>query len=210
MDKAIQRRGFMFVLSSPSGAGKTTLSRMLLQQDDNLVMSVSTTTRPMRPGEVDGHDYNFVDKPTFSTMVQQQEFLEHAEVFGNHYGTPVKLVDDKLDQGTDVLFDIDWQGTEQLAALRPDDLVSVFILPPTMAELEKRLRSRASDSEEVIASRMDKAGREISQWGKYNYVIINRDLEESLEQVRSILTSERCRRVRQQGLGDFVGDLLSQ
>ncbi len=209
MEKEIKRRGFMFVLSSPSGAGKTTISRLLLENDDNLTMSISTTTRPMRPNEEEGVDYNFVSHEMFTSMVNDNAFLEHAEVFKNHYGTPVKLVDQKLSQGVDVLFDIDWQGTQQLDALRPDDLVSIFILPPTMTELENRLRSRASDSDEVIAERMAKAGREISKWNAYNYVIINHDVEDSLAQVKSILQAERSRRIRQQGLAEFVESLLS-
>lgn len=207
----IYRRGFMFVLSSPSGAGKTTLSRMLLELDKNLVMSVSATTRAMRPNEKEGTDYFFVNHDKFQQMVAAGEFLEHAEVFGNRYGTPAAPVDKALSAGTDVLFDIDWQGTQQLKSRRPEDLVSIFILPPSMKELEARLRKRAEDSAEVIAGRMAKASDEISHWNAYDYVIVNYDLKESLGRIQSILEAERARRVRQQGLFDFVeNELLKQ
>lgn len=204
----IYRRGFMFVLSSPSGAGKTTLSRMLLELDKNLEMSVSATTRSMRPNERDGVDYFFVDQPKFREMVEAREFLEYAEVFGNSYGTPLQPVDKALKSGTDVLFDIDWQGTMQLRERRAEDLVSIFILPPSMKELEARLRKRAEDSAEVIAGRMAKASDEISHWNSYDYVIVNYDLKESLNRIQSILEAERARRVRQQGLFDFVENEL--
>jgi len=204
----VKRRGFMFVLSSPSGAGKTTISRLLLEKDNNLTMSVSATTRPMRPNEVDGKDYFFIDKDKFSEMVAKNEFLECAEVFDNYYGTPEKMVVEAIDDGVDVLFDIDWQGTQQLAKNRRDDLVSVFILPPSMAELEKRLRNRGSDSDEVISSRMSKAANEISHWQAYDYVIVNNDVDKSLQKILFILNGERQRRIRQHGLVDFVSDLI--
>jgi guanylate kinase len=207
----IYRRGFMFVLSSPSGAGKTTLSRMLLDLDRNLTMSVSATTRPMRPNEREGVDYYFIGKDIFQQKVAEKQFLEHAEVFGNMYGTPAQAVDDALSGGRDVLFDIDWQGTQQLKQTRPADLVSIFILPPSMKELEARLKKRAEDSAEVIAKRMDKASDEISHWNAYDYVIINYDLQESLRRIQAILEAERSRRTRQQGLYDFVeNELLRQ
>lgn len=206
----IERRGFMFVLSSPSGAGKTTISRKLLEKDNNLIMSISTTTRRKRSDEVSGVDYNFVDKDVFDNMIKNNEFLEYATVFENSYGTPVKIVDESLNKGIDVLFDIDWQGTNQLSALRSNDLVSVFILPPSIVELEKRLRNRASDSEGVIASRMNKAGNEISKWYSYDYVIINYDVDDSINQVISILNAERAKRIRQQGLSKFIQNLLQK
>jgi guanylate kinase len=207
-DSQIHRRGFMFVLSSPSGAGKTTISRLLLDNDDNLEMSISVTTREKRPNEVDGKDYVFVRQEDFSELSANNELLECAEVFGNSYGTPEAKVDALLNQGTDVLFDIDWQGTQQLAKSRRADLVSIFILPPSMAELEKRLRGRAQDSEEVIAGRMSKAANEISHWLAYDYVMVNNDVEESLEQVKAILHAERQKRVRQSGLKAFVDEML--
>lgn len=200
----------MFVLSSPSGAGKTTLSRLLLEKDENLTMSISVTTRPRRPNEVDGKDYIFVDQDTFSKMAAENKLLECAEVFGNSYGTPEKEVDEALSKGVDVLFDIDWQGTQQLAKQRREDLVSVFILPPSMVELEKRLRGRAQDSEEVIRNRMSKASNEISHWHAYDYVMVNYDIEDSLERVSSILHAERQRRIRQHGLDGFVKKLLEK
>lgn len=201
---AIYRRGFMFVLSSPSGAGKTTLSRLLLEEDENLMMSISTTTREKRPNEVSGRDYNFVAKGVFKDMIARDDFLEHAEVFGHLYGTPAQLVDESLDAGRDVLFDIDWQGTQQLAEKRPKDLVSIFILPPSMQELESRLRKRGEDSDEVIRKRMSKASDEISHWDAYDYVIINYDVEESLKSIKAVLRAERVKRKRQHGLTAFV------
>jgi len=206
----IARRGFMFVLSSPSGAGKTTLSRLLLDQDDNLQMSVSVTTRPMRPGEEEGKDYFFVEQDKFSQMVANSELLECATVFDYSYGTPEKVVDNALDSGVDVLFDIDWQGTQQLARTRRQDLVSIFILPPSLKELEKRLRNRGSDSDAVIHNRMTKASSEISHWYAYDYVIVNNDLDESLLKIQSILIAERQKRERQQHLTDFIKELLDQ
>ncbi len=204
----IDRRGFMFVLSSPSGAGKTTISRLLLEADDNLTMSISATTRPMRPKEIDGEDYYFIDKEKFSLMVAGGEFLECAEVFDHYYGTPEKKVNESLDAGIDVLFDIDWQGTQQVAKNHRDDLVSIFILPPSMQELENRLRKRAQDSDEIIVSRMSKASNEISHWHAYDYVLVNNDVGDSLAKVKAILQAERQKRIRQDGLADFVGKLL--
>lgn len=201
------RRGLMLVLSSPSGAGKTTIARELLKRDDDLEMSVSMTTRAQRPGEVDGRDYHFIDVETFRRMVDDDAFLEHAEVFSHFYGTPRARVERALESGRDVLFDIDWQGTEQLSRRVPDDLVRVFILPPSMRELEVRLRSRAQDSERVVAARMAKAADEMSHWRDYDYVIINRAIEESVHRVQAILAAERLRRDRQIGLDEFVEKL---
>jgi len=194
----------MFVLSSPSGAGKTTLSRALLTDDPQLQMSISVTTRPQRPGERDGADYRFIDKIEFQLMVNRRELLEHAKVFDHYYGTPAQPVEAALQAGQDVLFDIDWQGTQQLAQRARDDLVSVFILPPSTTELERRLKRRAQDSDEVVAQRMAKAADEISHWAEYDYVIVNTDVDAALTQVRSILAAERLRRERQTGLLDFV------
>lgn len=203
----IRRRGLMLVLSSPSGAGKTTISRMLLERDSNLRISVSVTTRARRPGEVDGRDYVFIDPAAFDRMVAGGELLEHALVFGNRYGTPKAAVERMLAEGRDVLFDIDWQGTQQLAEKAQDDLVSVFVLPPSTAELERRLRARAADSEEEVRRRMSNAADEMSHWAEYDYVIVNRDLEDSVVKVQAILTAERLKRERQRGLGNFVRDL---
>ena len=204
---AITRRGLMLVLSSPSGAGKTTISRRLLEAERNVVMSVSATTRPRRPGEVDGRDYFFVDPTEFNLMVNRGELLEHAKVFGNYYGTPRGPVEKALAGGGDVLFDIDWQGTQQLQDSAPRDLVSVFILPPSTRELERRLRARAQDSDEVVAARMAKAADEISHYPEYQYIILNDDIERSVAAVRSILAAERLKRERQVGLPDFVKGL---
>jgi guanylate kinase len=203
----IRRRGLMLVLSSPSGAGKTTISRMLLERDANLCISISVTTRPPRPGEVHGRDYFFITAPEFDRMVESGALLEHALVFGNRYGTPRAAVEQMLGAGRDVLFDIDWQGTQQLGEKARDDLVSVFVLPPSTAELERRLRSRAADSEEEVQRRMSKAADEMSHWAEYQYVIVNRDLEESVAKVQAILTAERLKRDRQSGLSEFVRDL---
>ncbi len=203
-----QRTGFMLVLSSPSGAGKTTLSRLLLEKDPYLTMSVSATTRPRRPNEVDGRDYYFVDEERFHHMVERHEMLEHACVFGHWYGTPAEHVERTLEGGKDVLFDIDWQGTEQLNRHCREDVVSVFILPPSMQELEQRLRGRAQDSDEVIAGRMAKASSEISHWESYDYVLVNHDVEKSLKSLLSIVTAERMRRTRQPQMQTFVADLL--
>ncbi len=204
----IDRKGFMFVLSSPSGAGKTTISRMLLEHDDNLVMSISVTTRPKRPQEIEGRDYSFVSREQFGKMVSQGDFLESAQVFGHFYGTPKSKVINSLESGKDVLFDIDWQGTRQLTESSRDDVVSIFILPPSMGELEKRLYKRAQDEKDVIEMRLAKANHEISHWNEYDYVVINHDLEDSLSKVLSILHAERLKRTRQQGLHNFVQKLL--
>ena len=203
----ILRRGLMLVLSSPSGAGKTTISRMLLERDANLCMSVSVTTRPARPGEAHGRDYYFIDQSEFGRMVEAGALLEHALVFGHRYGTPRVAVEQMLAAGRDVLFDIDWQGTQQLGEKARDDLVSVFVLPPSTAELERRLRSRAADSEEEVQRRMSKAADEMSHWAEYQYVIVNRDLQDSVAKVQAILTAERLKRDRQSGLSQFVRDL---
>ncbi|HMA16524.1 MAG: guanylate kinase [Bacteroidota bacterium] len=203
----IKRRGLMLVLSSPSGAGKTTISRRLLDSDDNLSLSISATTRPPRPGEAEGKDYYFVAQERFTAMVAGGELLEHAVVFGNNYGTPRAPVEQALEQGRDVLFDIDWQGTQQLRETARDDLVSVFILPPSTAELERRLHARAQDSDEVVRGRMAKAADEMSHWPEYDYIIINDSLEKSVEQVESILTAERLKRERRIGLRAFVETL---
>jgi guanylate kinase len=203
----IGRRGIMLVLSSPSGAGKTTISRRLLQLDSGLTMSVSETTRPMRPGELPGRDYAFVDEATFKAHIAARSFLEYARVFGNFYGTPRAPVEAALSAGRDVLFDIDWQGTQQLAENARADLVSVFILPPSTAELERRLSARAQDSAEVVAARMAKAADEMSHFAEYDYVVVNSDVERSVADVAAILRAERLRRIRQLGLGDFVKQL---
>ena len=198
------RRGLMLVLASPSGAGKTAISRKLLERDSNLTMSVSVTTRPKRPGEASGVDYRFVDSTEFDLMIKQGELLEYAKVFGHDYGTPKEPVEAALASGRDVLFDIDWQGTQQLVENARDDLVAVFILPPSTAELERRLRERAQDSDEVVAERMAKAADEMSHWPEYDYIVVNHDIEESVGQVHAILIAERLRRERQLGLADFV------
>ena len=203
----ILRRGLMLVLSSPSGAGKTTISRALLERDGNLSMSISATTRPKRRSEVDGRDYRFVDPTEFNLMVNRRELLEHAKVFGNYYGTPRAPVEASLGTGKDVLFDIDWQGTQQLAQNARDDLVSVFILPPSTEELHRRLERRAQDPADVVAARMAKAPDEMSHWAEYDYIVINRELDDSVAQVESILEAERLRRERQTGLPDFVKGL---
>ncbi len=203
----IRRRGSMLVLSSPSGAGKTTISRRLLQRDPGLILSVSLTTRPMRPGETPGVDYVFVDAAESARRVERGELLEHARVFGNDYGTPRAAVEQALSKGCDVLFDIDWQGTQQLAQAAREDLVSIFVLPPSVADLERRLRARAQDSDEEVARRMAKASDEMSHWAEYDYIIVNRDIDESVAQVESVLAAERLRRQRQVGLPAFVNRL---
>jgi len=200
----IHRRGLMLVLSSPSGAGKTTISRLLLEREANLAMSVSVTTRPKRPGEVAGIDYHFIDRVAFDLMVNRRELLEWAKVFDNYYGTPRAPVEAALAAGRDMLFDIDWQGTQQLEEAMPRDLVRVFILPPSTRELERRLESRGQDSAAEVARRMAKAADEMSHWAEYDYVIVNRGVEESLRQVQAILTAERLHRDRQVGLHEFV------
>ena len=203
----ITRRGLLLVMSSPSGAGKTTLSRMLLASDTNVTMSISVTTRPPRPGEVEAKDYYFISKERFAQMRDRKELLEWAEVFGNYYGTPRKPVDEALAKGRDVLFDIDWQGTQQLAQAMEDDLVRIFVLPPSADELQNRLISRAQDSSSVVAKRMAEASREISHWPEYDYVIVNDELEDSLAQVMAVLRAERLRRRRRVGLTEFVRGL---
>lgn len=206
-DTAVARRGLMLVLSSPSGAGKTTLSRKLLDEDGGVTLSVSVTTRKMRPGETDGRDYHFIDRRRFDALVEKNDLLEWAEVFDNYYGTPAKPVMDALAAGRDVLFDIDWQGTQQLGDKAPNDLVSVFILPPSIPELERRLQTRAQDDYETIHRRMAKASDEMSHWFEYDYVVINRDLDQAFDDVKSILSAERLKRSRQPGLSDFVRGL---
>ena len=204
---AIRRRGLMLVLSSPSGAGKTTLSRQLLDNDSQIQLSVSCTTRAKRPGEKDGVDYHFIDTASFSGMIQRGEFLEHARVFNHYYGTPKAPVEEALSAGKDVLFDIDWQGTQQLkdpAKKVRADLVTVFILPPSTRDLERRLLTRAQDSKEVVAQRMSKAADEMSHYAEYDYVIVNRDIATSNANLKAILTSERLKLERQVGLSNFV------
>lgn len=205
---SLKRRGLMFVLSSPSGAGKTTIARRLLAEDSEIAMSVSVTTRPMRPGEVDGRDYQFADRARFDAMVEANEFLEWAEVFGNCYGTPKAQIKAGLREGQDFLFDIDWQGTQQLYQRMETDVVRVFLLPPSIEELEQRLRGRGTDSEEVIAGRMARAKAEISHWDGYDYVVVNDDVEACFGKVRAILDAERLRRARQTGLVDFARNLM--
>jgi guanylate kinase len=207
---SVARRGLMLVLSSPSGAGKTTLSRMLLKADRHVELSVSVTTRPQRRGEVDGRDYHFIDVARFKTMVKSGKLLEWAEVFGHRYGTPRIPVEKALRAGRDVLFDIDWQGTQQLREKARDDLVSVFILPPTAKELERRLERRAQDSRAVIGARMAKAAGEMSHWPEYDYVIVNREKQHAFAEVRAILAAERLKRERQIGLSAFVRDLQAK
>jgi len=203
----IKRRGLMLVLSSPSGAGKTTISRALLDNDPNLSLSVSATTRPRRPGEVNGRDYYFVSPREFEEMTRDGGFLESATVFDHSYGTPRAPVEDALSQGGDVLFDIDWQGTQQLAETSPKDLVRVFVLPPSTGELERRLYARAQDPEEVVKGRMAKAADEMSHWAEYDYIIINENVSDSVSAVEAILTAERLKRERRVGLRDFVEKL---
>ncbi len=206
----VERRGLMFVLSSPSGAGKTTLSRMLMDRMPGLQMSVSATTRPKRPGEVEGRDYLFVDASKFEAMVKQDELLEWAVVFGNRYGTPRAPVEAALSAGRDVLFDIDWQGTQQLREKAGGDVVSVFILPPSAADLERRLHTRAQDSDEVIRGRMDRASHELSHWAEYDYIVVNQNVDEAFSEVQSILKAERLKRARRVGLTGFVRTLQRQ
>ncbi len=203
----VRRRGLMLILSSPSGAGKTTISRKLLAMEPLLTMSVSATTRPKRPGEVEGMDYQFIDPATFNLMINRQAFLEYAQVFGNYYGTPRAAVEQALAEGRDVLFDIDWQGTQQLAESMSGDVVKVFILPPSTRELERRLKTRAQDSDEVVAGRMARAADEMSHYQEYDYIIVNTEIAASVASVQAILHAERLRRARQTGLGEFVKGL---
>ena len=200
----IQRRGLMLVLSSPSGAGKTTLSRQLLENDPHIQLSVSCTTRDRRPGEQGGVDYHFVDAATFRDMIERDQFLEHARVFDHYYGTPSQPVEEALMAGRDMLFDIDWQGSQPLKEKGRDDLVTVFILPPSTRDLERRLISRAQDAPDVVARRMAKAADEMSHWAEYDYTIINKDIGTSVMQLKAILMAERLKRERQLGLSDFV------
>ncbi len=206
----IPRRGLLLVMSSPSGAGKTTLSRRLLAADPNIAMSVSVTTRAARPGEVEGRDYRFISKEKFASMRDGGELLEWAEVFGNFYGTPRQPVEEALAKGRDALFDIDWQGTQQLAQAMKDDLVRIFILPPSADELRDRLIGRAQDSASVVAKRMAEASREISHWPEYDYVVVNDDIEQAHAQIVAILTAERLKRRRRLGLTQFVRELMKK
>ena len=203
-EMGLQRRGLMLILSSPSGAGKTTIAREILERDQLIKMSVSATTRRKRPGEVSGVDYHFVEKTEFNMMRNKGEFLESAKVFDYYYGTPSEPVMNALANGTDILFDIDWQGTQQLVEKAPDDVVSVFILPPSHAELERRLHSRAQDPSEVVAKRMAKASAELSHYAEYDYVLVNKHLSESIINIMAILSAERLKRRRMTGLSDFV------
>ena len=203
----ISRRGLMLVLSSPSGAGKSTIAKELLAREPDITISVSATTRPMRLGEVEGENYIFIDQEIFDAMVKGGEFLEHATVFENSYGTPKGPVEDVISEGRDVLFDVDWQGTQQLARNAGKDLVSVFILPPSVEELERRLHSRGQDSDEVVRKRMAKATSEMSHWAEYDYIIVNEDVEESVARLKAILAAERLKRERQPGLVDFVRNI---
>jgi guanylate kinase len=200
----------MLVLSSPSGAGKTTLSRKLLEDDADISLSVSVTTRPARRGEIDGRDYHFINEARFQEMVRRGELLEWAKVFDYYYGTPKQPVDNVLAQGRDVLFDIDWQGTQQLREKAASDLVSIFVLPPSIPDLERRLQTRAQDSADVIHARMAKAADEMSHWAEYDYVVINNEIEIAFAELRAILAAERLKRERQSGLSAFVRDLQAK
>ena len=206
----IGRRGLLLVLSSPSGAGKTTITRLLVEREPNLAISVSVTTRPKRPSEVEGKHYFFVSDARFDAMIAGGELLEHATVFGNRYGTPRAPVEAALAAGRDIVSDIDWQGTQQLQSSLPDTVVAVFILPPSLAALEERLHRRAQDSAEIVRARMAKSMEEMSHWNGYNYVLVNRDIEESVRSVQAILAAERLRRERQVGLAEFVNALRDQ
>ena len=211
MDQPIrQRRGLLVVLSSPSGAGKSTISRMLLQADDNITMSVSATTRPMRPGEEEGVDYHFVDTAEFERLIETDEFAEWAYVFDHLYGSPKEPIKEALKNGRDTLFDIDWQGTQQLEYAFRTDLVRIFILPPSMRELERRLHERGTDTDEIIAGRMKRASGEIGHWAEYDYVLINEDMTQCLKDVRAIIAAERLRRERQPYLLSFVRELVAR
>ena len=209
-DHNLSRRGSLFILSSPSGAGKTTLARRLLEEDDNISMSVSVTTRKPRPGEVDGRDYSFVDSAEFEELVKNDELLEWARVFDNHYGTPKSAVMDKIEAGHDVLFDIDWQGAQQLRQHAGHDMISIFVLPPSREELERRLVSRGQDDASVVAGRMAQAANEISHWAEYDYVIVNQDVEKSVAELKSIVNTARLHRERQTGLAEFIRCMLDQ
>jgi guanylate kinase len=202
------RRGLLIVLSSPSGAGKTTISRLLLDADPSITMSVSATTRSIRPGEKEGRDYHFVDESEFQAMVEANEFAEYATVFDHRYGTPARPVREAIEEGRDILFDIDWQGASQLEERMAQDLVTIFLLPPSMGELERRLVARGTDGDSVIAERMRRAAGEIEHWGEYDYVLVNDDMDRCLADVRTIIAAERLRRNRQLGLTDFVRGLI--
>ncbi|MBS0236204.1 MAG: guanylate kinase [Proteobacteria bacterium] len=206
----IKRRGLMFILSSPSGAGKTTLARMLLQKDKHLHTSISYTTRAPRPGERDGVDYYFTDRPTFEKMIKDGAFLEYAEFVGNYYGTPLDFVEEQLKKGEDVLFDIEWRGNRQLTSIARDDVVSVFIFPPSKQELLNRLRDRKQDSDEVVRSRMERTDDDLKHWDDYDYAIINRNLDKSLSKLLWILRAERLKKARRLGVQDFVNQLLKE
>ncbi|MBK67703.1 MAG: guanylate kinase [Rickettsiales bacterium] len=208
--KSLKRRGFMLVLSSPSGAGKTTITREVLKRDRKISLSVSATTREQRPGEEDGVHYHFKSQEEFKKMRENDELLEAANVFGNWYGTPKKAVTEALEKGGDVMFDIDWQGSQQLKENAIDDVITIFILPPSRSELENRLRSRAQDTDRVIEDRMQKANSEISHYTEYDFIVINEDLETSVDKVMSIIKSERLKRRRLTGLNAFVRDLMNQ
>ena len=209
-DYTLKRRGLMVILSSPSGAGKSTISRALIERDKNLTMSVSATTRQPRPGEIEGQDYYFVQKKVFETMVAKGQMLEHARVFDHFYGSPRRPVESSLSQGQDVIFDVDWQGTQQLSENAAQDMVRIFILPPSMEELERRLHSRAQDSSEVVKKRMAEAVSEMSHYPEYDYIVVNKDLAESISKVESILVAERQRTERQISLHDFITDISSR
>jgi guanylate kinase len=206
----VERRGLMFVLSSPSGAGKTTLSRMLLTEERNIELSISVTTRARRPGEVNGRHYHFIDRKRFDQLGRNGALLEHAVVFGNCYGTPRKPVEEALKRGRDVLFDVDWQGTQQLRRRAGADVVTIFILPPSISELERRLHTRAQDDLAVIRARMAKASSEMKHWDEYDYVLVNRDIKRAFKEVRAILAAERLKRARQPGLSAFVRGLQAK
>jgi guanylate kinase len=203
----IRRRGFLLVLSSPSGAGKTTITRRLLERDPTLTLSVSVTTRPPRRREIDARDYRFISQQSFDRMVAQGELLEHATVFGHCYGTPRQPIEAAIEAGRDIVTDIDWQGTQQLDEKVRDDIVTIFVLPPSGPALEARLRTRAQDSDAVVAQRMAKSAEEMSHWSEYDYVIVNDDLDASVAEAQAIVTAERLRRARQRGLADFVNRL---
>ena len=204
MSEFNKNKGVMLVLSSPSGAGKSSICRALLNLDKNLFLSISSTTRKKRPNEISGKDYNFVTVEEFKKQLKKNNFIEHAKVFDNFYGTDKFLVDSKINEGKDLLFDIDWQGAQQLREKMREDIVSVFILPPSKSELEQRLKNRGQDDDEVVKKRMDGASSEITHWAEYDYVIINKNLEESVNTVLGILKAERMKRIRQIGLGEFI------
>ncbi len=208
--KSLQRRGFMLAFASPSGAGKTTISRAILESDHRVSLSVSATTRPQRPGEIDGVHYFFKTEDEFKAMIDTGEFLEYAKVFGNYYGTPKTPVFEAMAQGKDILFDIDWQGVQQLKEAAENDVVTVFVLPPSRQELERRLRSRAQDTDRVIEERMDKANSEISHYTEFKFIIVNQDLDSSIQKVESIIQAERLKRRRLTGLNTFIRDLTEQ